>query len=146
MARLHGSLCSPLSQPFTLHPKGLPCPESHAFSPLCLFMVILSVKSSSLASLPTHILLLLLAQTSLPPRSLLQSQEEAISSPPHSPSTMPVVFPSSFPGVVGQVTLSQKAQYCLSQECRFGEFPGSPVVGTLCFYCSRPRSSPWSGN
>ena len=32
------------------------------------------------------------------------------------------------------------------QECSFGEFPGSPVVRTLCFYCSRPRSSPWSEN
>ena len=51
-----------------------------------------------------------------------------------------------FLGLGGQVMPSQKAQYCLSQECSFGEFPGSPVVRTLCFYCSRPRSSPWSGN
>ena len=27
-----------------------------------------------------------------------------------------------------------------------GEFPGIPVVRTLCFHCSGPRFNPWSGN
>ena len=28
----------------------------------------------------------------------------------------------------------------------FGEFPGGPLVRTLCFHCQGPRFNPWLGN
>ena len=32
------------------------------------------------------------------------------------------------------------------QELTFGDFPGGPVVKTLCFQCRGGRFNPWSGN
>ena len=32
------------------------------------------------------------------------------------------------------------------RETGFREFPGSPVVRTLCFHCRGHRFDPWSGN
>ena len=29
---------------------------------------------------------------------------------------------------------------------RYQDFPGGPVVRTLCFHCQGPRFNPWSGN
>ena len=136
-----------LSQPFTLHPKDLPCPESScSLSPLFVhdnpFCEIFPPISAHPHPPPTPSPNITSSNKSAPvPRG-----SNLIPSALSQHDVSGLLFFFFFLGLGGQVIPSQKAQYCLSQECSFGEFPGSPVVRTLCFYCSRPRSSPWSGN
>ena len=41
--------------------------------------------------------------------------------------------------------LRSRGIFCLNGN-RLGDFPGSPVIRTLCFHCRQHGFDPWSGN